>query len=201
MKETLVGLGVGVTAVGTLMTGIVSMFSSKRTIDAASNLEEVKKKIVVEIEAKKGELAKELATFNQSLQKELQLLKLTSDRQIEMMKATTLSREIDAYQELFAAADQYYSSLSKLETSEWKDSDYAECEARMVKARPKLPYLKSEEHQKLWEQIWTKAVLLARSAQATPDDRRSSIWIDHVAEFGAMLKEFSAVVAKEFPRP
>jgi hypothetical protein len=145
--------------------------------------------------------SKDLEAKRQQLQTQLQDLKSGSDRQMEMMKATTLSREIEAYQELFSAAAQYYTALSKLETNAWKKQDSASAEIAMQKARSKTPYLKSDEHRKAWEAIWTKAALITSLANKINADQQSDLWSKSVGEFGTMLQTFEKIVSEEFPRP
>jgi hypothetical protein len=209
LKDFFAAATIGCAAVTAALGAIVSVVASR-------SLEAKKQELATDLEGKKNELArtlsehseklhrqsaKELADYGQELQKELQKLKSGSDRQMEMMKATTLSREIEAYQELFSAAAQYYSALSKLETNAWTMQDSEGGESAMQKARSKAPYLKSDEHRKAWEAIWTKAAFITSLAQKLHPDQQSDLWVKNVGEFGTMLKAFENIVTTEFPRP
>jgi hypothetical protein len=197
-------------------TAVTAVMGSLVTARAARKLEEKKSELAGIIEQKKADLAKDLAThteklrtdnaeqlakYNQDLQKELQSLRVVSDRQMEMMKATTLSREIEAYQELFSAADQYYATLSRLEFEKVEAKDYKAADLGMAKARSKLPYLENATHRNLWEEIWTKASFIKGSTKALSRDEEKQLWQNNVVEFGKLLQTFGAIVEKKFPRP
>ena len=201
IKSFFAALTIGVTSVTALMSSLVAVYSSRRAEKAARKLEDYKKEIVTKIEEKKTELAKDLADHNQTLQRELQQINETSDRELAKLQEITLKREIEVYQDLYAAADHYYLALSKLQNSEWTSVESRAAEVEMEKTRSKLPYMESKDHRVLWEKIWTRAITIAKEAESTNKADQPALWQKHAGEFGGMFQQMEKIVAAKFPRP
>jgi len=201
IKSFFAALTIGVSCVTALMSSLVAIYGSKRAEEAAIKLEDYKKEIIGKIEEQKTELAKDLANHNQTLQKELQKINEVSDKELVKLQEITLKREIDVYQDLYAAADHYYLALSKLQSSEWNSAESLAAEAEMQKTRSKLPYMESPDHRLLWERIWTRALTIAKEAKSAKTDDQPALWQKHASEFGGMLQEMEKIVTAKYPRP
>jgi hypothetical protein len=100
------------------------------------------------------------------------------------LQEITLKREVEVYPDLYAAADHYYLALSKLQNSEWTFQESRAAEVEIEKTRSKLPYMESKDHRVLWEKIWTRAITIAKEAEATIKADQPALWQKHVGEFG-----------------
>jgi len=158
----------------------------KRTMDYQS---ELTKQVNAANEKYKNDLAaslgKDLDTFRNKLSLDLEIIK------------SRMSAERIAYDELSAAANQYYYTVAMLEIGKLDQNDYKAADRGMIAA---TRYLRSAAEDKdLWRSLWQEGRSIAEKAIKVPDDdARKQLWRDSVKKFGGLLIRFEqAAEAKD----
>jgi hypothetical protein len=130
-------------------------------------------------------LGKDLDTFRNKLSVDLEIIK------------SRMGAERIAYDELSAAANQYYYTIATLEIGKLDQDDYKSADRAMVAA---TRYLRSAAGDKdLWRGLWQQGRSIAEKALKLPDDdARKQLWRERVKEFGGLLNRFEqAAEAKD----
>jgi hypothetical protein len=118
-----------VTAVSALLAAIVTIINFDR------NAKDARKLAILN-----GRIASQLAGYQSDLQKKLLDEKSSADKELEQFKAA-LAGEMEAYIDLFSAANYAYYTLQKLEGGRWDPGDKEKIDARMTKVAGKLGVL------------------------------------------------------------
>jgi hypothetical protein len=180
---------VAVAAVSALMTAAVAIINFDRSAKESRKLAILNAK-----------LQRRLARYNAKLSKRLVADKLGADLTLERWK-TTVTKEITAYSDLWAAAQGAYYTLAKLESSKWEVADKAAVEMAMTKVAPGASHLAAPEHGDLWTKIWNRANYVAELAEKLPSkDEQPRLWHEQVAGLGDLMLKFQQIVAEQIHR-
>jgi hypothetical protein len=180
---------VAVAAVSALMTAVVTIINFDRNAKDAKNLAVLN-----------ARLQRRLARYNAKLSKTLVADKLGADISLERWK-TTITKEMTAYSELWAAAQGAFYLVAKLESSKWEPADKDAVDTAMTKVSGSASYLATKEHGDLWTKIWNRTNYIAELAAKLPaKEDQPKLWHEQSGGLGDLMLQFHQIVAEQIHR-
>jgi hypothetical protein len=190
----------GLAASGVLVGFVVSVMTLRKNQEAAVRLEILKSELQGKVEASKLELQTNLEEYKSELQTKIFSQKIWTDLRFEHEKQKAAS-EAGAYAKLWNAIDGAYLTLAKLETGTWSTTDSSQMDNALLEARAQLVYMRSEEHQTVWEKARQRARYISEEAAKIGASDQRALWEGNIREFAAYCADFKKIANEEIHRP
>jgi hypothetical protein len=143
-KEFGVRAGIALSAIGAFFGAVFSVFTLAAQVQAARDLEEKKREIIVTVEERKAELQEKLEEHKTTLQTELEQFRASMARQNDWL-SRTLDAKSTAQDRLFVAATSCYRELQNLARGEYDRTRVVECERMFREAEGLSAHLDDED--------------------------------------------------------